>query len=423
MNRLGARISALMIIAIIVLAAAATAMALRIAGPTGGGAGGAIERRLASALALVSRALDLVPYEERERFLGTGFMILSAEPPDGALLETYSRSMKNELLKQGVTGDVRVVMRDDGPPMPSLRLADGRWLTAGPGIPRPLWEWSFFVFLMALVTLGVGSLAIFAVMRATRPHAVLERAVAAAGPEGDFVVLPETGPMEVRATARAINTLSTRLRSAMESRMRLVAAAGHDLRTPLTRLRLRAEFLPEEAERACWLKDIEEIDRIADSAIRLVREEVDPDSQAVERIDLIAEQVVEELAEIGLSVSLARAEPCAASVRPLAMKRAIRNLAVNAATHGEKAVLSVRALRGAAIVTIEDEGPGIPPDLLERAFEPFFRVDPGRRAAVPGAGLGLAIAREIVLRNGGSLKIANRPFGGLLQVISLKLAK
>ncbi len=250
----------------------------------------------------------------------------------------------------------------------------------------------------------------------TKPLALVEKAVANVGPDGGLPYLPETGPAEVKATARAINLLSTRLKNAMESRMRLVAAAGHDLRTPLTRMRLRAEFLDGE-ERGKWLADLDELDRIADSAIRLVREEVEDSPAEDVPLDTLVEEVAAELEEMRLDAVVASIEPAMARVRPLALKRALRNLMINAATHGGGASVSVRADRSVARILIEDHGPGIPEGLLQRVFEPFFRVDPARRTTHPGAGLGLAIAKEIIDRNRGQLRLANRPEGGLKQEI------
>jgi signal transduction histidine kinase len=255
----------------------------------------------------------------------------------------------------------------------------------------------------------------------TRPLRMLEGAVAAVGPDGVLPTLPETGPAELRATATALNRLSARLRTAMESRMRLVAAAGHDLRTPMTRLRLRAEFLPEE-ERATWLADLDELDRIADSAIRLVREEAETEAAEPVGLDGLVRQVVAELAGMNLPAVVTGTVPARVRAPPLGLKRALRNLVTNAATHGHGARVAVTCEGGRAVVTVEDDGPGIPEPMLERVFEPFFRVDPARRQTVPGAGLGLAIAREIVDRLGGSITIANHAPHGLRQRIELPLA-
>ncbi|MGO4128364.1 ATP-binding protein [Inquilinus sp. YAF38] len=307
----------------------------------------------------------------------------------------------------------------------SVQIDPARWLWLPmPDLPIPQGVPTAFAGWMLLLVLGAIGIAAVAADRVIRPLALLEGTIARIGPDGTLPELAETGSAEMKTTARTLNRLSARLRAAMESRMRLVAAAGHDLRTPMTRMRLRAEFLPEE-EREAWLKDLDELDRIADSAIRLVREEVEGDDAEPLRLDRLVETVSTELAEQGLPVTLLRAEPASVKAGPLALKRALRNLVINAATHGRGAEVALDATRGEgegeARITITDRGPGIPPDLLARVFEPFFRVDPARRQTVPGAGLGLAIAKEIVDRTGGRIEIANRPEGGLVQTVTLPL--
>ncbi len=220
--------------------------------------------------------------------------------------------------------------------------------------------------------------------------------------------------------AHAINSLSLRLKGAMESRMRLVAAAGHDLRTPMTRMRLRAEFL-EDKDREKWIADLYELDRIADSAIQLVHEETARAGGYDVRLDDMVREAIAELKELQLDARLECAQPVTVRARPLSLKRALRNLIVNAATHGGGAIVSVGIDGDNAAVSIEDCGPGIPEALLQRACEPFFRVEAPQKSSVPGAGLGLAIAKEIIERNMGQLELANRPAGGLLQRAVLPL--
>lgn len=128
---------------------------------------------------------------------------------------------------------------------------------------------------MTLIILGSTAISIFAASKIIRPLQLLEDAIGRIGADGVLPPIPETGSGEVRVTAQALNTLSSRLKTAMESRMRLVAAAGHDLRTPMTRMRLRAEFIADDEERQKWFDDLEELDAIADSAIRIVREEAE----------------------------------------------------------------------------------------------------------------------------------------------------
>jgi signal transduction histidine kinase len=202
--------------------------------------------------------------------------------------------------------------------------------------------------------------------------------------------------------------------------MRLLAAAGHDLRTPITRMRLRAEFVEDDEERKLWLNDLEELERIADSAILLVREESGKASAETLRLDSLVRSIAGELKTQNLDVTVTGTEPVSVRAGKVALSRALRNLMINAATHGRRASVRVgSAGEPMAEVVIDDEGPGIPPEMLCRVFEPFFRVDPGRRQNIPGAGLGLTIAREIVQRAGGDIKISNRDGGGLRQVVEL----
>ncbi len=272
---------------------------------------------------------------------------------------------------------------------------------------------------LLLITVGATAIAVLAANRMVRPLVFLENAVASVGPDGTMPELPERGPAEVRATAAALNSLSARLKRAVESRMRLVAAAGHDMRTPITRMRLRAEFVPDDEERAKWLTDLEELERIADSAIMLVREETGADAPERIRLDNLVRSICTELIEQKLDVTCVSTRPVTVFASRFKLNRALRNLIINAATHGVRARVSVRSDGSTGRVSIEDDGPGIPEDIIGQVFEPFFRADPARRKNIPGAGLGLTIANEIVTRAGGTIQIINRPGGGLLQTVSL----
>src|SRR6202043_1184857 len=269
-----------------------------------------------------------------------------------------------------------------------------------------------------LVAAGTFGVALWFAYRITRHLSALERIAATIDADGVVPQLPERGPAELKATARALNTMTARLKNAAESRMRLVAAAGHDLRTPMTRMRLRAEFLDEE-DRSMWLSDLEELDRIADSAIQLVREETHRETNQMVRVDEITSEICQDLAAMQASVTIMKMEAVTISSAPLALTRAVRNLVINAATHGGGAFVTVGLEDNTtASITIDDEGPGIPDQSMSRVFEPFFRVDPARRKFGAGAGLGLAIAKEIVERHGGKLTLQNRSPRGLRQKIN-----
>jgi len=369
--------------------------------------------------------------------------LLSAAPPDGMVEPTASRRLTEALAHLGSAaasqaGAVSVILLPPAPgPQPTeqadqgegggerrfavMRMPDGRWLVfplAGLFMPPPSFPLGLVAWLL-LVGFGVTGVVVIAVGRLMRPLAIIQEAVEGVGPDGELPALEERGPSEVRAAARTINTLSARLKIAMESRMRIVAAAAHDLRTPLTRLRLRAEFIEDEEEREQWFSDLAELDRIADSAIRLVREEANDTPEEVVALDELLKSVVAETTQSGLSAHLRDAVPVLVRGRPLSLKRALRNLIVNAATHGGGARVKLWEQDGRAVLLIEDDGPGIPEHLMARVFEPFFRTDPARQVTIPGAGLGLAISHEIIQRHGGSLVLSNRAGGGLAQQVSL----
>jgi signal transduction histidine kinase len=298
----------------------------------------------------------------------------------------------------------------------SVELPDHRWMIVDvPDLGPPRDVWYGLAGWMALIVLGATPVSIYFTGVLVRPLEMLEAAVSKIGSDGMLATLPEKGSAEVRATAHALNELSARLKTAMESRMRLVAAAGHDLRTPMTRMRLRAEFLDEDREK--WLSDLDELDRIADSAIRLVREEVNQDAVEALELDRLVRDIEVEMISLGHAVTIDHLDHVSVKAGALGLRRALRNLIVNAATHGKSCSVALAGRGGQTVLTIADRGPGIPPDLLNKAFEPFFRVDPARTQFIPGAGLGLAIAKEIIERYGGTITLENRPGGGLLQTV------
>jgi signal transduction histidine kinase len=281
------------------------------------------------------------------------------------------------------------------------------------------WEPDLIILILyaGLIAASSAVVSIIAGNMVVRPLETLQKAIESVDPQAIIPQMAERGDGAALITVRLLNTLSDTLRNAMDSRMRLVAAAGHDLRTPLTRMRLRAEMLEDEAQRNKWIDDVDEMMHIADSAISLVKEEVGSKERTTIRFDELIEDIVAELDMIGHHVQIDRLDKAEIAGGPLAIKRAISNLLVNACTHGEKASVSVIADNDQIICGIRDEGPGIPEDIIHNAFEPFFRASPARRKSVSGAGLGLAIVKEIVTRHGGTITLANRRPIGLYQEV------
>lgn len=410
MNTLRVKIAVLLVLAIVSVMALMTFVLFLLLGPPprSGHALDVAANQVALVADLAAKAPDSLELSDE---------------PRGHPYRRTTAALREKLKERGHDIDV-VVARSHrwrrGPLHAWIPIEEKGWLpmamTRLPPQGVPWWALLRWLF---LITVGATAVAIFASSRMVRPLVFLENAVAAVGPDGVMPELPEKGPAEVRATARALNSLSARLKRAMESRMRLVAAAGHDMRTPITRMRLRAEFVADDEEREKWLNDIDELERIADSAILLVREETGAEAPERLRLDSLVESICKDLKDQDFDVTLADSHPVTVVAGRLKLNRALRNLIINAATHGVRARVGVTGDGTTGRVTIEDDGPGIPEAVLGQVFEPFFRADPARRQNIPGAGLGLTIAHEIVTRAGGSIQIVNRPAGGLLQTVSL----
>lgn len=411
MNTLRVKIALLMIVAILSVVGLLTVVLFYLLGPP---------KRLHSLSPIAQQIETLVRVVDE----GSNAVSVMPQPSPGRVWEGLTQRLRDTLALRGL--NLAVTVSRDGwraPLVVSIPVRENGWVWMPiTDLPPHGAPWRGLARWLILITLGATAIAVFVANRMVRPLALLESAVESVGPDGALPTLPERGPAEVRATAKALNSLSSRLKRAMESRMRLVAAAGHDLRTPITRMRLRAEFVEDEEERARWLADLDELERIADSAILLVREESGRAPPELVQLDELVGSIGAELRDQNLDVTETAAEPVKVRASRLTLNRALRNLIINAATHGVRARVKVGGANGTARIVIEDEGPGIPPELLGQVFEPFFRADPARRQDIRGAGLGLTIAREIIQRAGGTVSISNRAEGGLRQVIELPQA-
>ncbi len=233
--------------------------------------------------------------------------------------------------------------------------------------------------------------------------------------------LPETGARELRNATRAFNTMQERLQRYMDSRTHFLAAMSHDLRTPLTRLKLRAETLDDPALRDRFNADLDEMNSMVRGALNLFKG-VDHDEPLTSvQMDALLGELRVEFAEIGARFEIdGAAAPLL--VRPLALKRCLTNLLANAAKYGRNTTVVLEDSPAELVIRVQDEGPGIPDDMLERVFEPFFRLESSRNADTGGVGLGLSIARDIAQSLGGSLVLKNRSPHGLEAVLSLPRA-
>lgn len=305
----------------------------------------------------------------------------------------------------------------------AVPLPDGQWLSfatvlpdSGPGFS------SQFLISMAMMAVIILVVSIWAVRRVTAPLASLAIAAQRLGHDMAAPPLPDRGTVETRRASRAFNEMQSRLRNLIENRTRLLAAISHDLRTPLTLLRLRAETVGDTQERDRMLATIAEMDAMLGATLQFARDETAGEPRRPTDLTSLLQSTVDDMSDAGLPVGMSPAPPIVRDCRPIAFKRALTNLLDNAVKYGDKAHAAIGRTPEAVTITIDDEGPGLPEIELMRVLEPFYRGEPSRNRETGGAGLGLAIASSIVQAHGGTLSLANRPRGGLRATIVLPAA-
>jgi signal transduction histidine kinase len=302
----------------------------------------------------------------------------------------------------------------------AVKLSDGQWLSFATTLPQgaPSVSWQFIIS-MALMGLIVLVVSIWAVRRVTAPLGMLSAAADRLGRDVGAEPLAEAGTIEMQRAARAFNRMQERLRRMVESRTQMLAALSHDLRTPLTLLRLRAEEVADGEERDKMLATIGEMDEMIGTTLAFARDEVRAEPRRRVDIAALLASIVDDMADAGLPVTMAPAAPQIHDCQPNALKRALTNLLDNAVKYGKRAQVAIATAGKAIEITIDDEGPGIPDAELPKVFQPFYRVEDSRSRDTGGTGLGLAIAQSIVQAHGGELTLANRPGGGLRASIKL----
>ncbi len=300
------------------------------------------------------------------------------------------------------------------------RLADGAVLTFRQALPEAPGDWPLRVLgLLALLAVVVALLSGWAVRRLTRPLSSLADAADGLARDLDQPPLPEKGPQEVVRAARSFNAMQRALKTYLETRAQALAGVSHDLRLPLTRLRLRLEQLPEGAARAAIERDLEEMDDMISGTLDYLR--AGSDTEQAVKLNLVAllESLAEDADAAGAKVSLhGTANPVTA--KPQGLRRCLANLIDNARRYGGGEVdVTLADTPGSVEIRIEDRGPGIPPEDRERVFEPYFRLEASRARHTGGAGLGLAIARAVARAHGGDVTLAAREGGGTVAVVTL----
>lgn len=294
-------------------------------------------------------------------------------------------------------------------------LLDGQWVHFVLATDLTSLRWAlrmaFWVFSLGIV---IVLFSVWAAYRATRPLRKMTAAAETLGLNVDAPPIDEVGSRELRKTARAFNTMQRRIKRLVDDRTLMLAALSHDLKTMLTRLRLRAEFIDDAEQQTKAIRDIDDMDMMVDSALGFIRG--DQANEAVSRMDLasLVRDLVEDCQAQGHEVTFDGPDKLAVQGRPVALKRAMGNLTDNAIRYGGNTQVKLEAKEGRVMLSVSDTGPGLPENELEKVFQPFYRVETSRNRDTGGSGLGLALARDVFRRLGGDLSLANDRQGGLV---------
>ncbi|MBO9463185.1 MULTISPECIES: ATP-binding protein [Stappiaceae] len=406
----------------------------------------------------VARLLESTPSELRPAILGAADSPLvrfdvSTKPEvsvsdysDGGVIEARVR----KLLGDGYSKDIRVELRQiEGKILPlphlsaemaemhkammrgelsavemnlSIALSEGQWLNVGTRFERPPLQWPFFATLTFALTAALILMVVFwfLLARLTGP---LRRLVSAADKLGrgeEVSELPVAGPLEVKNLTRAFNQMQDRLTRFVADRTKLLASLGHDLKSPLTAMRVRAEMVDDEETRTSLVACVEEMQSMVESTITFARGLIGSENTQLievgETLSSLQKNVVEPF-------SFEKDREVHIRVRPLAFRRALRNLIENALRYGGNARVNYEVQDQTLLVSIEDDGPGIPEVQLEQVFEPFFRLEESRSLETGGHGLGLSISRTIARSHGGDISLSNREGKGLVAQLRIPLSE
>jgi signal transduction histidine kinase len=305
----------------------------------------------------------------------------------------------------------------------SLQLTDGSWLNFAvlTARPEPLLS-SRLLLSNAVMTFAVIALSVWAVRRATKPLAAFSHAAERLGTDVNAPPVAEDGPSEVSQLARAFNGMQRRLRAFVQDRTQMLAAISHDLRTPITRLRLRADFVGDEEQRRKMLADLEQMETMIAATLAFARDDANEEPRKAFDLAVLLQDLCDAAADAGAEAAYDGTPALAYHGRPVALKRVFANLIDNAVKYGGAADVTLSVTDAGVTVTVDDNGPGIPEEQMEKVFAPFYRLEGSRSRDTGGVGLGLAAVRSIVRAQGGEVRLTNRDAGGLRATVALPRA-
>jgi signal transduction histidine kinase len=303
----------------------------------------------------------------------------------------------------------------------AIEMKSGVWLNVATSPPaEAAFTWPL-ILAGGSAAILVAFAAIWAAGRLARPIAGLAGAAERFGRGDDTATAPEQGPTDIKRAAAAFNMMAQRLRKTLADQRTLLSAIGHDLRTPISSLRIRTEMVKDPELQQKMAATLDDMQRLTEAALAAARGgDTGEPSQALDLPSLV-QSVCDDMADTGAPASHGVLQPTHIQGRASEVKRALRNLVENAVRYGHKAEVSVRAAGTCAEIYVDDAGAGIPDEAMARVFDPFVRLEESRNVDTGGHGLGLTIARAIALRHGGDLTLANRDKGGLRATLKLPL--
>jgi two-component system OmpR family sensor kinase len=393
------------------------------------------EARLAERILTIKRSVAAVPELQRESLahdLSSGpleahWSTTRGTAPGGRGVEQWEGVVRRIRSSAPELGREEVVVGTTGDPHHAhiaIRLPDATWLNVGVFTGSRTGHGGHSTLLStSIMAVGVILLSLLIARWLTRPLRSMSAAVTALSPDEPQTRIPESGPLEVRQLASAFNGMRTRILELVKRRTQALAAVSHDLRTPLTRLKLRLADVDDAALQQSMQADLAEMEAMIEATLYYVRGA--EKSEIVRPIDLVSllETIVDDARDAGHDAVLDASGPLIVTGRHLGLKRALTNLVGNAVRFGTKVTVTARCVDGSAIVDIADDGPGIPPDMLAAVFEPFVRLEDSRNKESGGVGLGLTIAKTNIETDAGSLSLHNRAGGGLSAVVTLPVAR
>jgi signal transduction histidine kinase len=298
--------------------------------------------------------------------------------------------------------------------MLAVQLNDGSWLVFSVmkrswGIPLADRWVVWLCFLAGSITI----VTVFAARQFSKPIERLATAVRQFGLNPQAPPIAEAGPKEVQEVVKTFNAMQAQIQKFVAYRTMMLAAISHDLRTPLTRMRLRGEFIEDEEQQARLFRDVDEMQNMVDEALAFFRDDAICEETTSFDLPHVLLTIANDYADQDIDIGYAGPAHAVYRGRPFALKRAFTNLIDNAAKYAKNPEIELSREETALVVAIRDRGPGIPADALDNVFRPYYRVDKSRNRSTGGVGLGLTVAQAIIQGHGGEIILKNRPEGGL----------